>query len=182
MPDSNPCRSTAIIESILLLEADYRSLDDLVRISGLTLSEVQQAIKELSDHYHNSLHGVAIDSTEEGYLMIPKIETWNAIARSYKKKHAPSLSKAALETLTIIAYTQPVTRASIEGIRGANSESSIKSLLKQQVITVRGTLKAPGNPPLYSTTPLFLRLFNLPSLKELPHLSAKEIQQFQQRE
>ena len=182
MPSNNPQVASALIEGILLLEDDYCSLEELVHISGFTAEEVQQALQLLSERYHNEAHGIEISHTESGYFIVPKQNIWRAIAPAYKKRHTATLSKASLETLTIIAYMQPITRATIEGIRGSNSESSIRLLLKQNIILIRGALKAPGNPPLYSTTDRFLRLFNLSSLKELPQLESKDAQQFQPKE
>ena len=176
---TTPPSTTAIVEGILLLEEDYISIEETSRISGLTPQQVERAITELNGRYHRPCHGYEIDSTDRGYLMIPKKEVWEIIGGIYKKKKIGSLSKAAVETLTIIAYSQPVTRAGIESVRGANSDSSVHFLLKQRLIQDHGTLKAPGNPSCYVTTNLFLKLFNLKSLKELPLLNEKETKQFQ---
>ncbi len=179
MSSSSPKIASALIEGILLLEDDYCSLDNLVDISGLSAEEVRQALQLLIERYHNETHGIEISHTESGYFIVPKQSVWEVIAPAYKRRYITSLSNASLETLTIIAYMQPITRATIERIRGSNSESSIRSLIKQNIISISGTLKAPGNPPLYSTTDHFLRLFNLSSLKELPELESKDAQQFQ---
>jgi segregation and condensation protein B len=103
-----------------------------------------------------------------GYQMATRPEWSDLVARLLEDKRSHRLSRAALETLAIIAYRQPIIRPDIDAIRGVNSDSAIKTLLERDLVTIAGRHEGPGRPLLYRTTPGFLKYFGLPSLADLP--------------
>ena len=116
---------------------------------------------------------------ENGYQMTTKTEYYDYIYPIFDNRAKPSLSAAALETLSIIAYNPKITRAEIEQIRGVNSDGTIYKLLEYNLIEEVGRLDAPGRPTIYSTTKEFLKLFRLNSIAELPKLDEDEQERFE---
>ena len=128
--------------------------------------ECEALISALS--YHRS--GIRIVKLEDAYQMCSSGEMSSYVTRALETRKPPRLSSAQLETLTVIAYYQPATRAYIEQIRGVDSAYSVGALLNKHLIEECGRLNVPGRPILYRTTPDFLRTFGLESLDELPEI------------
>lgn len=114
--------------------------------------------------------------------MAPKQDLWSSLKDHYGKKKDSKLSKAALETLSIIAYSQPITRAEIEGIRGVGADNMIRFLLDKELIKEVGKKDAPGKPIQYGTTKEFLKYFRLESIADLPRLDELEHERFEREE
>ena len=112
-----------------------------------------------------------IRQIEDGYQLCSKPAYFDYIRKVIAPRQKQQLSQAAYETLSIVAYNQPVTRAKIEDLRGVNSDSAIARLLERNLIAEAGRLDAPGRPILYKTTEEFLRCFGLSSISELPEIS-----------
>lgn len=129
---------------------------------------VQSALDELRETYDNEGHGVELVELGEGWQILTRPEYTEAIERAQLAVRPHRLSAAALETLAIIAYRQPIGRAEIEEIRGVNVGGVLKSLHERGLIDVTGRGEGLGRPLLYSTTPLFLEQFALRHLEELP--------------
>ena len=124
--------------------------------------------------------GIEIIKVENGYQMTTKTEYYDYIYPIFDNRAKPSLSAAALETLSIIAYNPKITRAEIEQIRGVNSDGTIYKLLEYNLIEEVGRLDAPGRPTIYSTTKEFLKMFGISSLEELPELPKYKIDENEQ--
>jgi len=131
-------------------------------------STLESALEELRDHYENDGHGVELVEVAGGWQILTRPEYTEAIERAQLAARPQRLSAAALETLAIIAYRQPIGRAEIEEIRGVGAGAILKSLLERGLIDVTGRGEGLGRPLLYGTTPSFLEQFALRHLEELP--------------
>ena len=173
-------RETALVEAILYLETGS-PLDEaaISRISGLEKDIVKNALDNLSERYAASCHGVEIAQIGGGFLISPKRDFWDVLKERYGRKNEGKVSRAALETLSIIAYSQPITRAEIEKIRGVSADNMIRMLLEKNLIRETGKKDVPGKPALYGTTRDFLKLFRLNSISELPKLDESDLEKFQ---
>ena len=172
-------RETAIIEAILFLETEPASLADLVRISTLSKDVVMDAVALLEEKYTSPGHGLEIVEIGGGFLLSPKAELWDYLKERYGKKNEGRLSKAAVETLSIIAYSQPITKGEIESIRGVSAEGMLKLLLSKKLVRPVGKKEAPGRPVQYGTTKDFLKMFRLNSIADLPKLDDANRERFE---
>jgi segregation and condensation protein B len=171
---------TALIEAILYLEADPLDEGGLCRISGLGKDIVQGALSNLEDRYAGEDSGVELSRIGGGIMISPKKEYWDKLKERYGKKNESRLSKAALETLSIIAYSQPITRSEIESIRGvSNADNMMRLLLEKELIREVGKKDIPGKPIQYGTTKEFLKFFRLESIADLPKLNESETDRFE---
>ena len=161
---------TAIIEAILFVSGDPVRVDVLAHAMNLTVQELEQALDELRDHLALENRGIQLNrSGETVFLSIcpkyaPQVELF---LQPIQKQ---PLSQAVLETLSIIAYRQPVTKGDIEGVRGVKCDYSVQSLVTKGLIEEVGRKEALGRPILYGTTDAFLRHFCIGSLSELPEI------------
>jgi segregation and condensation protein B len=112
-------------------------------------------------------------------MISPKREYWDSLKDRYGKKNDSRLSKAALETLAIVAYSQPVTRAEIEQIRGVSADNMIRLLMEKALVRETGKKDVPGKPVQYGTTREFLKFFRLESIADLPKLNESENDRFE---
>ena len=133
-------------------------------------AEIHEACKTLMDELSFNRSGIRIVRLENAYQMCSSGEMSSYVTRALETRKPPRLSSAQLETLTVIAYYQPATRAYIEQIRGVDSSYSVSALLNKHLIEECGKLNVPGRPTLFRTTPDFLRTFGLQSLDELPEI------------
>ena len=133
--------------------------------------ECEALISALS--YHRS--GIRIVKLENAYQMCSSAEMAEYVTKTLETRKPPKLSPSQLETLTVIAYYQPATKAYVETIRGVDSAYSVSALLTKKLIRECGRLNVPGRPILYETTPDFLRVFGLESLADLPHIEKVDI-------
>jgi segregation and condensation protein B len=172
-------KETALIEAILYLEVDLLDEAALTRISGLGREVVSRVLEALGERYAQEDSGVELSRIGGGVMISPKKEYWDNLKDRYGKKNETRLSKAALETLSIIAYKQPVTRSEIESIRGIVKDNWIPLLLEKQLIREVGKKDIPGKPIQYGTTREFLKFFRLESIADLPKLSESEADRFE---
>jgi len=135
-----------------------------------TQDEIQAAIGQLRELYSASGHGIELREVADGYQVLTRREFADAIAQAHIVTRPRRLSVAALETIAIIAYRQPVGRAEIEEIRGVSVEGVLRSLQDRGLIGVVGRAEGMGRPLLYGTTPAFLELLGLNGLDQLPRL------------
>lgn len=157
-------------EAILFAAGDPVGAGRMAQAIGVDQSEVEVALKELMDTYSFQRRGMRIIRLEDAYQMVSAQELSEVITRALETRKPPKLSASALETLTIIAYYQPATKAFVEQLRGVDSSYTISALLNKKLIEEQGRLNVPGRPILYGTTPDFLRTFGLASLEELPEV------------
>ena len=150
------------IEAILFASGERMELSRLSSVLQTDPSEVEKAADELLDIYAFERRGIRILKLEKGYQMA------EYVTKALETRKPPKLSSSQLESLTIIAYYQPATKAMVEQIRGVDSAYSIAALLNKKLIEEAGRLNVPGRPIQYKTTPDFLRTFGISSLEELP--------------
>ena len=136
--------------------------------------EIKEAVKVLSERYEKESRGIQIIEIENSVQMCSNPEYYEGIKRVTQIKKQAGLSSAALETLSIIAYNQPVTKATIEFIRGVDCTYSVARLVERGFIDELGRADTPGRPILYGTTVEFLRCFGLKSLEDLPPLPERQ--------
>lgn len=156
------------IEAILFASGERMELSRLAAVLETDPLDVEQAADALLDRYAYERRGIRILKLEKGYQMASSGEMADYVTRALETRKPPKLSASQLETLTIIAYYQPATKAMVEQIRGVDSAYSVAALLNKKLIEEAGRLNVPGRPIQYRTTPDFLRTFGLSSLEELP--------------
>jgi segregation and condensation protein B len=168
----------ALVEAVFFMEGESRTLLDLEKITGASQESLEEAVEALKEKYAGEDSGVELVCLAGGLIMRPKKDIWDCIKNHYGKKNEGRLSRAALETLSIIAYLQPITRAEIEAIRGVSADTMIRLLIERGVIEEAGKKDAPGKPAQYRTTKEFLKIFRLNSISELPQLDETEVERF----
>jgi len=156
------------IEAILFASGERMELKRLAAALETDPDEVERAADELMNVYAFERRGIRILKLEKGYQMVSSGEMAGYVTKALETRKPPKLSSSQLETLTIIAYYQPATKAMVEQIRGVDSAYSVAALMNKQLIEEAGRLNVPGRPIQYKTTPDFLRTFGLSSLEELP--------------
>jgi segregation and condensation protein B len=137
---------------------------------------VRAAIKALNEQYQTSGRAFRIEQVAGGYQILTLPEFGDALKKLHQREADAKLTKAALETLSIIAYKQPVLRADLEAIRGCACGETIRSLMEKHLVKIAGRAEEPGRPILYGTTKRFLELFGLNSIRDLPQPEAAKPQ------
>lgn len=164
------------VEAILFAAGDPVGVERMAAAIGAGVDQVEAALKALMDAYSFERRGMRIIRLEDAYQMVSAQELSDVITRALETRKPPKLSASALETLTVIAYYQPTTKAFVEQIRGVDSSYTISALLNKKLIEEQGRLSVPGRPILYGTTPDFLRTFGISSLDELPEVELPQAQ------
>jgi segregation and condensation protein B len=154
-------------------------LRKLMGITGLSLQAVEEALSLLRSALEADGHGLEIVEIGGGFSFAPRKALWEHLRERYGKSAENRLSKAALETLAIIAYSQPITRAEIESIRGVSADGMIKLLSSRNFIREVGRKDVPGKPVQYGTTREFLKAFRLSTIADLPKLDGLERDRFE---
>lgn len=163
------------VEGILFAAGEPVKTAQLAAALDTNIKSVNEAVRELKDEYNSSKRGFAIIDINEGYQICSRPEYYAYIQVILGEQRRQALSNAAMETLAIIAYKQPITKSGIEYIRGINSDGSVNRLIERGLVEERGRLNAPGRPILYGTTVDFLRCFGLSTLSELPEVNLEAI-------
>ena len=165
------------IESILFISGDPVSVDKLADILNCSKNAVLEALKHLTERYSgNPWSGLEIRKTEDSYAIMTRPSQKKILDRMFGPRQVPPLSQASYETLAVIAYNQPCTRAQVELVRGVSSDSIISRLLDRGWIEEAGNLDAPGRPSLFKTSRKFLTEFGIESVKDLPPLELMSYQ------
>lgn len=157
-----------IIEAILFAAGERIEISRLAATLETDESDIEKAVSALMDELSYNRRGIRILRLENGYQMVSSGEMADYVTKALETRKPPRLSSSQLETLTIIAYYQPATKAMVEQIRSVDSSYSISALMNKKLIEEAGRLNVPGRPILYRTTPDFLRTFGISSLEELP--------------
>ena len=162
--------SDQIIEALLFANAMPINQAQLNQVFDSSVPSLKESVKRLNDFYLVNERPYSINSIAGGYQLVtnPNYDIW--IRRLLGKSNKLTLSSAALDTLAIIAYKQPIGRYDIEAIRGVASSGVIKTLLTRNLIMIKGRAAGPGRPLLYSTTKMFLDHFGLNRLSDMPKL------------
>ena len=161
----------AQIEAVLFLAVSPVPSGELQSVLGVSGGEVSSALSELAAHLEGG-HGLVLRSVAGGWVLEtnPHFAEVLALFRDTSRRGRVRLSRAAVETLAVISYNQPVTRSEVEELRGVRSERVIETLLSHGLVRIAGRKKASGSPLLYRTTPRFLELFGLEAIADLPSL------------
>ncbi|MBN2328509.1 MAG: SMC-Scp complex subunit ScpB [Candidatus Omnitrophica bacterium] len=162
------------IEALIFVSGDPVSVKRLLDVLEATEEEIRDAVDLLSQQYIDSASGIQILEVAGGFQLRTQPRYSEQVNKFLERKRKTTLSGPALETLAIIAYKQPITRAEIEVIRGVVVDGVIKSLLDKRLIKVAGVKEVPGRPNLYRTTKRFLEYFGIISLKDLPPIDEIE--------
>lgn len=159
----------SLVEALLFVSDDPLTLDKLALLTEADRTDVKSVLGELVEQYMLKSSGIFLAEVAGGYQFRthPKLAPW--LRRLHKDRPA-RMSQAALETLAIIAYRQPVTRAEVEYLRGVDSGGVVKTLLERNLLRILGKKDVPGRPLLYGTSRYFLEFFGLKGLNDLPTL------------
>ena len=168
-----------LIEVVLFIENEPTSMERLSDLTGLRPDTVEDALQELRENYSERGSGLILTEEDELYSFMPAPDLFPQLRQSYGRKVDRRLSRAAMETLAIVAYGQPITRREIEEIRGVGSDTIVKLLRDREYRMVRGRKDGPGHPCLYYTTRKVLYEFNLQSIQDLPRLSEIDRMRFE---
>ena len=158
------------LEAILFAAGEPVEISRLAASLELDKKDIIAAADALANELAFARRGIRVIRLDKAYQMVSSGEMADDIARTLETRKPPRLSASQLETLTIVAYYQPATKAMVEQIRGVDSSYSVSALLNKRLIEECGRLNVPGRPILYRTTPAFLRTFGISSLEELPEI------------
>lgn len=158
------------IEAILFAAGERIEISRLAAVLETDEADIVDAVDALADELAFARRGIRILKLEKGYQMVSSGEMADYVTKALETRKPPKLSASQLETLTIVAYYQPATKAMVEQIRGVDSSYSVAALLNKKLIEEAGRLNVPGRPIQYKTTADFLRTFGISCLEELPEI------------
>lgn len=174
-------KQEAIIEAVLFTMGESVDLKRLAELVEDTPVNTKNLIYEMKDKMDKENRGISIIELEDAFQMCTKADMYEYLIKIAKTSRKYVLSDTLLETLSIIAYKQPVTKLDIEKIRGVNCDHAVNRLVEFNLIKELGRLDAPGRPLLFGTTEQFLRSFGVKSLEELPELNPVQIEEFKEQ-
>ena len=171
----------AVLEAILFTMGEAVEVERLASVIEDEPENTKELLFEMKNEYENSGRGISLIELEESFQMCTKAEMYEYLIKIAKTPRKYAITDTMLETLSIIAYKQPITRAEIEKIRGVSCDHAVNRLLEFGLIAELGRKDAPGKPILFGTTEEFLRSFGVKSLDELPELSAVQMEEFREQ-
>jgi segregation and condensation protein B len=163
----------SLVESLLFVSDEPVRMDQMSSVLQVSVDEVDKALHDLAHEYEE--RGLRLQFKGERVQMVTAPEATDFVRRFLGLELNSKLSPAALETLAIIAYRQPVTRAQVEAVRGVNSDSVLRTLINRSLVEEVGRLEQAGRPIIYGTTFEFLQQFGLSSVEQLPPLEGSEM-------
>ena len=179
-PVENEKDQEAVIEAVLFTIGGAVELRQLAAAIGQDKETAKRAVERLAKRYREETRGMELKQLEDSYQMCTRSEYYENLIRVAAAPKKQVLSDVVLETLSIIAYRQPVTKMEIEKIRGVSCDHAVNKLVEYNLVKELGRLDAPGRPLLFGTTEEFLRSFGVQSLDELPMLDQVQIEEFKQ--
>lgn len=173
-------RLEAIIEAVLFTMGEAVELERIAAVIEHDVDTTRKLIRNMMDQYDKEERGIQIIELENAYQMCTKSEMYESLIRiaHIPKKHV--LTDVLLETLSIIAYKQPITKVEIEAIRGVKCDHAVNKLVEYELVEEVGRLDAPGKPILFGTSEEFLRSFGIGSIEELPIPNQDKVENFKQ--
>lgn len=172
-----------LVETVLFIENESLPLERIASLTGLSEREVEKALDEIADVYEERGHGLRLKENSDGsWEFAPCTDLYDMLRSTYGRKVDRRLTRAAMETLSIVAYSQPITRKEIDNIRGVASDSIVRLLREREYIKVVGRKDVQGHPCLYGTSRKFLFEFGLKSISDLPKLSSIDKLRFDKSE
>lgn len=166
------------IEGILFAMGDTVSPGKIAAALEIETKTVETILQEMAEEYEKNNRGIRIVKFNGAYQMCTSPDIYEYLIRIAKQPKKYALTEVLLETLSIIAYKQPVTKAEIEKIRGVSCEHAVSKLVEYRLVTELGRMDAPGRPMLFGTTEEFLRSFGITSLEDLPMLNPVQVEEF----
>lgn len=164
----------AVIEALLFISGEAVSLSVIAQTVELDKATTKAIIITLAEKYEKDKRGIRIIEVDQCYQMCTAAECFEFIRNMYKSPKRQGMTQTLLETLAIIAYKQPITKAQIEEIRGVSADHAVNKLVEKNLICETGRLDVPGKPLLFGTTKEFLRYFGFKSTNDLPPLEENE--------
>ncbi len=174
-------KAKAVLEAILFTMGDSVGIDSLASVIEEDKKTTREILEEMMQNYSAEDKGIGLTMLEDAVQMCTKGELYEYLIKIAKAPKKFVLTDTLLETLSIIAYKQPVTRLEIERVRGVSCDHAVNKLLEYDLITEVGRLDAPGHPLLFGTTEQFLGSFGVKSIEDLPELNAVQIEEFKQQ-
>ena len=169
-----------IIEAILFTMGESVELGKIATVIEHDENTTRKIIHNMMDRYEEENRGIRIIELEDSFQMCTKKETYEYLIRIAKQPKRYVLTEVLLETLSIVAYKQPVTKLEIEKIRGVKSDHAVNKLVEYGLVEEVGRMDAPGRPLLFGTTEEFLRRFSVQSLDELPTINPEQVEHFKE--
>ena len=174
-------KAKAVLEAILFTMGDSVPIDSLAAVIEEDKKTTREILEEMMQDYSLQDKGIGLTILDNAVQMCTKGELYEYLIKIAKVPKKFVMTDTLLETLSIIAYKQPVTRLEIERVRGVSCDHAVNKLLEYDLIMEVGRLDAPGRPLLFGTTEQFLRSFGVKSLEDLPELSAVQVEEFKQQ-
>ncbi len=171
-------KEKAVLEAILFTMGESVEVERLASVIEEDKKTTRQLLLELKEEYEGKECGITLMELEDSFQMCTRAEMYEYLIKIAKTPRKYVLTDTLLETLSIVAYKQAITRAEIEKIRGVSCDHAVNRLVEFGLISEVGRMDAPGRPLLFGTTEEFLRSFGVKSLEELPELSAVQIEEF----
>ena len=174
-------KAQAVIEAILFAMGESVEISRLAEVIEEDKKITKQILNEMAEQYQEENRGISLIWLEDSVQLCSKGELYEYLIKIAKAPRKVVLTDSLMETLSIIAYKQPITRLEIEKIRGVSCDHAVNRLLEFELITELGRKDAPGRPLLFGTTEQFLRSFGVKSLEELPEVSPVQLDEFNQQ-
>ena len=174
-------KEKAILEAILFTMGDSVEIDRLAAVIEEDKKTTKALLEEMAEEYQREDRGISLTTLDDAVQLCTKGDLYEYLIKIAKTPKKFVLTDTLLETLSIIAYKQPITRLEIEKIRGVSCDHAVNRLLEFDLITEVGRMDAPGRPLLFGTTEQFLRSFGVKSIEDLPELNAVQIEEFKQQ-
>ena len=174
-------KAKAVLEAILFTMGESVEIDRLAAVIEEDKKTTKSILEEMAQEYQAEERGIGLTTFDNAVQLCTKGELYEYLIKIAKTPRKFTLTDTLLETLSIIAYKQPITRLEIEKIRGVSCDHAVNRLLEFDLITEVGRMDAPGRPLLFGTTEQFLRSFGVKSLEDLPELNPVQIEEFKQQ-
>ena len=174
-------KAESILEAILFTMGEAVEVSRLADVLEMKEKNVRKLLIHMQERYQQDDRGIALTWLEDSVQLCTKAEMYEYLIKIAKTPRKMTLTETVLETLSIIAYKQPVTRVEIERIRGVSCDHAINKLLEYDLICELGRLDAPGRPLLFGTTEQFLRCFGVTSIDDLPEINQVQVEEFRQQ-
>lgn len=173
-------KQKAVLEAVLFTMGESVEVSRLAQVIEAGEEETKELLMELQGDYGKKDRGITLMELDGAFQMCTKADMYEYLVKIARTHRKLVLTDAVLETLSIIAYKQPVTKSEIEKIRGVSCDHSVNKLLEYELVMEVGRLDAPGRPILFGTTEQFLRSFGVTSLEDLPELNQDRVEEFRQ--
>lgn len=171
----------AVIEAILFTMGDSVEISKIADVIEEDIKVTKELLKEMNEQYEQEQSGIQLVQFDDSVQLSTKADMYEYLIKIAKAPRKMVLSDTVIETLSIIAYKQPVTRAEIERVRGVSCDHAVTKLIEYDLIMEVGRMDAPGRPLLFGTTEQFLRCFGVKSIEELPELNPVQVAEFRQQ-